>query len=142
VILPAGWRDLGAALEIEKACFGRDAWPWIDVAAALSLPGTVRLKAQAPDRVVGFALGDRWSTGGLAWIASLAVHPEYQRRGIGQRLLRACEEALGTPRIRLTVRASNFPALELYRRAGYSPVDIWRRYYTDGEDGQVMEKQQ
>jgi ribosomal-protein-alanine N-acetyltransferase len=125
---------------IERACFGRDAWPWIDVLASLALPGAVRLKAQVGDRMIGFALGERWAGRDQGWIASLAVHPEFQRRGIGRRLLQACEQALATPRVRLTVRASNHPALELYRRAGYQPVAVWRRYYADGEDGQVMEK--
>jgi ribosomal protein S18 acetylase RimI-like enzyme len=138
--LGATWRDLGPALELERACFGKDAWPWIDVLAALSLPGTVRLKAEAADRLIGLAVGERWSGHEQGWIASLAVHPDYQRRGIGRRLLGACEQALGTRRIRLTVRVSNRAAIELYRGSDYIPVEVWRRYYSDGEDAQVMEK--
>ncbi|MGH2607249.1 MAG: GNAT family N-acetyltransferase, partial [Anaerolineales bacterium] len=60
---------------------------------------------------------------------------------IGRRLLAACEQALNTERIRLTVRVSNRPAIELYRSADYDEIEIWKRYYPDGEDGQVMEKE-
>ncbi len=136
----AGWRDLGSALEIERACFGREAWPWIDVLAALTLPGTVRLKAEQDGRVIGYVFAERWLGGDLGWIASLAVHPEFQRGGIGRMLLEAGERGLGTARVRLTFRVSNEAARALYRTAGYSPVDVWRRYYADGEDGEVWEK--
>ncbi|MEX0787646.1 MAG: GNAT family N-acetyltransferase [Anaerolineales bacterium] len=104
------------------------------------MPGTVRLKAEVSDRLIGLAVGERWSGNRQGWIASLAVHPDYQRRGIGKRLLEACEQALGTSRIRLTVRVSNRAAIELYRGSAYAPVEVWRRYYSDGEDAQVMEK--
>jgi ribosomal protein S18 acetylase RimI-like enzyme len=35
---------------------------------------------------------------------------------------------------------SNEPAIALYEKEGYRSVDIWKRYYNDGEDGLVMEK--
>jgi len=100
----------------------------------------VRRKAEVGGQLIGLGLGERWSGRSLGWIASLAVHPDYQRRGIGRRLLAACEQALDTEKIRLTVRVSNRPAIELYRSADYQEIEVWRRYYPDGEDGQVMEK--
>jgi ribosomal-protein-alanine N-acetyltransferase len=42
--------------------------------------------------------------------------------------------------MKLTVRMSNEPAISLYEKEGYRSVDIWKRYYNDGEDGLVMEK--
>jgi ribosomal-protein-alanine N-acetyltransferase len=44
------------------------------------------------------------------------------------------------PRSKLTVRMSNDPAIALYKQEGYYTVDIWKSYYSDGEDGLVMEK--
>jgi ribosomal-protein-alanine N-acetyltransferase len=55
-------------------------------------------------------------------------------------LLAACEGELGLERIRLTLRASNREARALYDKSGYYAIDVWRRYYHDGEDGVVMEK--
>ena len=42
--------------------------------------------------------------------------------------------------MRLTLRRSNFGARRLYDRAGYQQIDLWHRYYRNGEEGVVMEK--
>ncbi len=140
VIEPATWRDLRVLQVLEKACFGREAWPWIDLLAALTLVETVRLKAEVSDRMVGFIIGDRRRHQGLGWIATLGVHPDYRRQGIGRQLLTLCEQQLSMRRVRLTLRQSNVAAFALYRGVGYREVDVWQRYYRDGEDGIVMEK--
>ncbi len=139
-ILPATWRDFRSVQQLERLCFSQDAWPWFDVLAALTFPDTVRLKAVCAGQAVGFVVGDRRRRQDLGWIATLGVHPGWRRRGIGRRLLRACEAALGVGRVKLTVRASNYAARELYRREGYVVVNTWRRYYRNGEDAVVMEK--
>ncbi len=139
-ILPATWRDFRSVQRLERLCFLHDAWPWFDVLAALIFPQTVRLKAVCAGQTVGFVVGDRRRRQDLGWIATLGVHPDWRRHGIGRRLLRACEAALGVGRVKLTVRASNHAARELYRQEGYVVVNTWRRYYRNGEDAVVMEK--
>ena len=140
LVSPASWRDLRPIVALERICFGRDSWPWPEVLAALSFPGTVRLKSEIQDEIVGFVIGDRRGRGDIGWIASIGVHPDHRRNGIGRQLLEECEKELGTARIRLSLRESNRPALELYERAGYARVDIWRKYYRGGEDALVMER--
>jgi ribosomal protein S18 acetylase RimI-like enzyme len=140
LIKQATWRDLSTLISLEKACFGRDAWPWIDCLAALTFPEIVRLKAVFEDRPIGFVIGDRRRRENLGWIASIGVHPDFQRQGIGQRLLLVCEQQLAMPRLRLTLRDSNRIAKSLYQNCGYVEVDVWLRYYADGENGIVMEK--
>lgn len=127
-------------LALERLCFDKDAWPIIDLIAALTFPATVRLKADVDGKLIGFVLGDRRRRQGLGWIATLGVHPKYRRRGIGTRLLAACEKKLDTPRVRLTLRESNTAAYELYLRQGYEHAGRWPGYYYDKEDGIVMEK--
>jgi len=90
--------------------------------------------------LIGFVAGDPRSSEGVSWVATIGVDPRYQRRGVGRALLRACEEKTKLPRIKLTVRMSNGSAISLYEKEGYRSVDIWKRYYNDGEDGLVMEK--
>jgi [ribosomal protein S18]-alanine N-acetyltransferase len=138
-IQPSGWRDLFAVWSLEQACFGRDAWSLVDLVLAMFGPG-VRLKAVVDGRLVGFVMGEPKPAQRFAWIATLGVHPDYQRRGIATQLLTAVEARLSVPLIKLTVRQSNTGALALYRRFGYSPVDRWERYYSGGEAGVVMEK--
>ena len=82
-ILPATWRDWRGVYALEKACFGRDAWGGLELFLVL-IGSNVRLKAMAGEHLVGFALGDPHPAEGYAWIATLGVQPEFQRREIGR----------------------------------------------------------
>jgi len=139
-ILPASLRDLAGLRHLEKACFPRDAWPLLDLIAVLTWPDVVRLQVRLDDQMVGFIAGDPRPSENMAWIATIGVLPEYQRRGIGRALLRACEARLKEDRIRLCVRASNQAAITMYLQEGYYSVDTWGKYYNDGENALVMEK--
>jgi len=139
-IRAANWRDFRQVHRLERACFREDAWPWIDVLAALTFPETVRYVAECDGRIVGFVVGDRRQRQRVGWIATIGVHPEYRGQRIGTKLLEECERGLDTPRVRLSLRPSNHAALQLYRRQGYVEVDRWPRYYRGGEDALVMEK--
>jgi len=139
-ILTASIRDLNALRKLERICFERDSWPLFDLIAVLTFPDVVRLKAVENDSMVGFVAGDPRPSQGFSWIATIAVLPEYRRRGIGRALLHACESQLKTPRIKLSVRATNQVAINLYEREGYRTMDIWKAYYNDGENAIVMEK--
>ena len=132
--------DLVAIHNLQSACFGHDAWGYLDLISMFLSPGVVRLKAVMEDQVVGFVVGDpnRWQR--VGWVATICVHPDYRKRGIGRALLEKCEEAMHESKVKLTVRASNVTAISLYRKQGYEQVGIWQRYYAGGEDGVVMEK--
>ena len=139
-ILRATLRDLGPLRRIEQACFLKDAWPLLDLLAVLTWPEVVRLKAVEDGQMIGFIAGDPRPSDHQAWIATVGVLPEYQRRGIGRALLRECEQRLTQPRIRLCVRVSNESAIRLYQQEGYLAMDTWREYYNDKENALVMEK--
>ena len=139
-IFPATLRDLGSLRRVEKACFPKDSWLLLDLIAVLTWSDVIRLKAVADGQMVGFIAGDPRPSENMAWIATIGVLPEYQRRGIGRALLRACEEKVLQQRIRLCVRVSNEGAIEMYKREGYLSIDTWREYYNDKENALVMEK--
>lgn len=140
LITSASLLDFPALRRLEQACFKNDAWSFLDLIAVLTYPEVVKLKAAEAGRMVGFIAGDPRPSEGWAWIATLGVNPQYQRRGIGRALLLACEDKLNQPTIKLTVRMSNQAAIALYEKEGYRNADIWKGYYSDGEDGLVMEK--
>jgi ribosomal-protein-alanine acetyltransferase len=139
-IQTASLRDLAALRRLEHACFEKDAWPLLDLVAVLTWPEVVRLKAVEDGEMVGFVVGDPRSSQGVAWVSTIGVDPRFQRRGIGRLLLRACEEQIKEPRMKLSVRSSNHGAIALYEKEGYRMVDVWRNYYSDDEDALVMEK--
>jgi ribosomal protein S18 acetylase RimI-like enzyme len=139
-IQTAGLLDLSALRRLERACFEKDAWSLLDLIAVLTWTEVIRLKAVDDGEMIGFIAGDPRPSQGVVWVATIGVDPRFQRRGIGTALLRACEQQVKLRRMKLTVRISNQAAVMLYEKEGYRTVDVWKDYYSDGEDGLVMEK--
>jgi len=81
----------------------------------------------------------------LGHIISIAVLPEFRRRGIGRSLmneaLRRLKEIYKVKEVYLEVRVSNYPAISLYEKLGFKKVKILRYYYLDGEDAYLMAKE-
>jgi len=77
-----------------------------------------------------------------AHVGTIAVEPEFRRRGIGRRLLvRALLDALsrGAQTAMLEVRRGNQAARQLYEEMGFHEVGVRPRYYSDnGEDAILM----
>ncbi len=140
VIETAGLNDLGGMRTIEQVCFPKDAWPLLELIAALTLPGLVKLKAVVEDKMVGFVGGGVKKLKGEGWITTLGVLPGFRRLGIATALLDECEKALGLPVVKLSVRRSNLGAQTLYFERGYTRTEVWERYYEGGEDAFVLEK--
>jgi ribosomal-protein-alanine N-acetyltransferase len=132
--------DLNAIRELERVCFPQDAWPLLEMVGVLSLPSVLRWKALDGERLVAFVATDVRRSQDVAWIATISVHPDYRRQGLGSRLMNLAEESVGTKAMRLSARASNREALRLYQELGYEQIDVWPRYYVGGEDAVVMEK--
>lgn len=66
------------------------------------------------------------------YIDNVAVFPAYRRQGIAGALLDALEDyarAHGASFLTLEVRASNMPAIRLYRGKGYQEVGARPNYY-------------
>ncbi len=132
--------DLGAVHEIEQASFTAP-WP---PNAYLSELQTNRLAhylvVRVDDRVVGF--GGIWLMVDEAHITTFAIHPDWRRLRLGERLLVALLDVALDRRAgeaTLEVRLSNLPARRLYEKFGFRPVGIRPRYYTDnGEDALIM----
>lgn len=78
-------------------------------------------------------------------ILTLAVLPEYRNMHIGSMLLKNLIEKTDNmlyKKIFLEVRASNTPAINLYKKYGFNEVSIRKNYYTDnGEDAIIMVKE-
>jgi len=136
----AGWRDMKALHALEKSCFKEDAWPLVELLGVLTFPGVVRIKAVASGSMVGFIAGDANRGENTGWILTLGVQPEMRRRGIAGALLKECERLMDMATVKLTVRRGNLAAIGLYEKLGYRKVDVWPRYYRNGEDGLVFEK--
>jgi ribosomal-protein-alanine N-acetyltransferase len=79
----------------------------------------------------------------IGHIMSIAVHPNYRRRGIGRMLLTKTMKILGkngASELHLEVRVSNRLAREMYVKFGFREERRLAGYYSDGEDGILMVK--
>ncbi|MFE6103286.1 GNAT family N-acetyltransferase [Streptomyces laurentii] len=141
------------ALAVQALAFGLDdaevAVRRHIVVRHLLSPGARALGATTADgRLVGFVYGmpnDRshwWSTvvepylrvsGSEGWlvdsfvITELHVHPAYQGRGVGRRLITALTDGSDLPRSILSAIDTESPARALYRSLGYT--DLARRVH-------------
>lgn len=79
-----------------------------------------------------------WLVGEEAHITTLAVHPQFRRRSVGERLL--INNIFEAKKVKarwltLEVRVSNEKALSLYFKYGFKSLSVRKSYYQDnGED--------
>jgi len=103
------------------------------------------LEEQLTGRAAGY-LRLRRQPPATGYLAILAVHPDYQRHGLGEALLcwaLARFREQGLRRVVLTVTVDNAPAIALYRKLGFVPGDLgldYRRPIDEDEVRQVLEK--
>jgi ribosomal-protein-alanine N-acetyltransferase len=90
--------------------------------------------------IVGFA--GLWLMLDEAHITTIATHPDYRGRGLGELLLCSMTKIaydIAAQRVTLEVRVSNTIAQNLYRKYGFMVVGTRRRYYSDNnEDAYIM----
>lgn len=95
--------------------------------------------ARASSALLGFALA--WRAADELHLTDLGVAAEWRRRGVARRLVLAlCADARARALrvVLLEVRASNAPALALYRGLGFTELDRRQRYYADPEEDAVV----
>ncbi|PIU59057.1 ribosomal-protein-alanine N-acetyltransferase [Candidatus Bathyarchaeota archaeon CG07_land_8_20_14_0_80_47_9] len=76
-------------------------------------------------------------------VVSVAVMLSYRRKHIGEALVnKAMENMLvyNAKQCYLEVRATNTPAVNLYKKLGFQVTRTIKGYYADGEDAYVMTK--
>ena len=90
--------------------------------------------------IVGYA--GLWLMVDEAHVTTIATHPNYRHRGLGELLLSSLIEIaydIGARQVTLEARVSNLVAQNLYRKYGFHEAGIRRRYYSDnGEDALIM----
>lgn len=94
-------------------------------------------------RVLGFIVAQA-ARGGVGHILTIDVPPASQRLGVGSKLLATAEERLRTAschRVKLETAVDNSAALAFYKRHDFSIVKTLPRYYSNGVDAFVLEKE-
>ncbi len=148
--------DVPAVATIDRACF---TLPWSEETFDAECRFTtgyyrVAVRSVSPDsdvndsggngsdgdEVVGF-LGSQMVED-EAHITTFGVAPAHRRQGLADLLmadfLREAVLRRGCLRLTLEVRASNAGAIHLYRKWGFLPVSLRKRYYTDNDEDALV----
>lgn len=87
------------------------------------------------------AYGGLWVILEDAHITTVAVHPSFQGRRFGERVLvRLLDESVdrGASWVTLEVRESNVIAQSLYKKYGFTVVNTRRGYYSDNDENALV----
>jgi len=156
VVEPMAVSDLGDVMVIERLSFSS---PWSERAYRFeieqnensvmlvvrpafpqSLWDRIRGRAGVRSPVLGY--GGLWLLVDEAHISTIAVHPQWRGKGLGELvMLSLLEQGIkrGMQRSTLEVRVSNEAAQGLYRKLGFASAGRQRRYYSDNnEDAYIM----
>jgi ribosomal-protein-alanine N-acetyltransferase len=130
-------------LVLEARCVSKDSGcqDWFsEVLTQNSVTVDSSVTPSRQNSLVGF--GCFWSILEEAHITILAVHPDYQRQGLGQLLLYALLQDARQRKLEwatLEVKPSNQAALSLYQKFGFIEAGRRRGYYKDtGEDALIL----
>ena len=139
-LVPMRRRHLRSVLRIETQVYPR---PW-SLSLFLSELSLRTSRAYFVARVDGVVVGyaGLMFSGDDGHVTTIAVDPAWQRNKIATRLLLAlAREARvrGARHLTLEVRVSNHPAQAMYRKFGFRPAGIRKKYYVEtNEDALVM----
>jgi len=90
--------------------------------------------------IIGFA--GLWLMVDEAHVTTIALHPRYRGRGLGELMLSSLIQIaynISARVVTLEVRVSNHVAQNLYRKYGFQEAGVRRRYYSDNnEDALIM----
>jgi ribosomal-protein-alanine N-acetyltransferase len=135
ILRPATDEDVSAVTALEVETFGADAWSTVSVRDELTGERRTAVVACDPD-VVGYAVA--MAAGDVVDLQRIVVAASHRRQGLARRLLDAVSPA---GRMLLEVGAGNSAALAFYAGEGFVEISRRRRYYRDGSDAVVMERE-
>jgi ribosomal-protein-alanine N-acetyltransferase len=139
LVRPMDMADLPQVQAIDALSFPN---PWPQNAYRFELlenPNGHCWVVQLADQVVGVIVC--WLVIDEIHIATIAVHPNWRRRGIGKALVIAALQGLiplGGRSATLEVRAGNEAAQKLYRYFGFVEVGRRKRYYKDNDEDAIL----
>ena len=125
--------------ELEKICFGTEAWSEKSVASELTNALSLWLVAMEEDKVAGY-VGSQ-TVMDETDMMNVAVHPDHRRKGIAEALVLSLAEALkekGSHCLTLEVRESNAPAIGLYEKLGFQQIGLRKNYYHNPKENALI----
>ncbi|WP_455143179.1 ribosomal protein S18-alanine N-acetyltransferase [Candidatus Hodarchaeum mangrovi] len=144
-------KDLDQVIEINRECLPEN-YPERFFRTIYSELPSAFIVAKIGEQVIGYTMArvetglshySIFHRGKKGHTVSIAVKPEYRRKGIAKMLLKRSIEAMvehGVNELFLEVRVSNDAAVNLYKNFGYEILKEIRNYYRDYESAYLMAK--
>ncbi len=130
--------DLPALADLEALCFS-DPWSKKGLKGAFEDEYSLLLGYENQGVLAGYVNANCMFE--ECYIFRLCVHPDFRRRHIGEKLLRAliefCEKE-GIQTVLLEVRESNEPAKALYQKAGFLPEGRRENFYEKPTEAAIV----
>ena len=128
-------------MEIEKGCYGAHHWSRNSFVQELDNQCASYLTVVSPEnKCVGYM--GVWRIFDEAHVTNLAVHPDYQGRGLAHLLILSSLDECYKDKIKymtLEVRVTNERAKKVYDSFGFKSLGVRKKYYQDnGEDALIM----
>lgn len=136
-------KHIAQVAALEKLCFGSEGWSEKSLAAELDNALSLWIVADDDGKVLGY-VGSQ-TVMGETDMMNLAVCPDCRRQGIAAALIAGLIGALklrGSCCLTLEVRASNVPAVALYKKMGFRQIGLRKNYYRNPrEDALILRKE-
>ena len=137
-------RDFEALWRIDQQCFVPGiAYSQRELAAFMSLRGAFTLVVNDSDSKIAGFLVATIRRNGVGHVITIDVLKAVRRLGVGSMLLSAAEERLrklNCHTVSLETAVDNQSALFFYKQHGYFTVKTIPRYYSNGVDALVLQK--
>ncbi|HEY6180602.1 MAG TPA: N-acetyltransferase [Terriglobales bacterium] len=137
-------RDFEALWRIDQQCFVPGiAYSQRELAAFMSLRGAFTLVVGDPDSKIAGFLVATMRRKGVGHVITIDVLKAVRRLGVGSLLLSAAEERLrklNCHTVSLETAIDNQSALMFYKQHEYFTVKTIPRYYSNGVDALVLQK--
>ena len=139
--------DFDVLFAIDQRCFPAGiAYSRAELSAYLRRAGAFSILAtdvtSSPPSIPGFIVAES-SRRGIGHIITLDVLPEARRAGVGSQLMSAAEQRLKAANchaVVLETAVDNLTALSFYKRHNYFCIKTVPRYYSNGVDAFVLQK--
>ena len=126
---------------LDKLCVGADGWSADSFRSEAEKDTGHILYITDSGKVIALLSG--YHAVGEGDITSVAVHPDYRRKGLAKKLIEKFENSLpeDTENIFLEVRESNCGAIALYEKCGFERLSVRKNFYSQPrENAVVMQK--
>lgn len=129
-VVPMEEKHIGPLAEIERLCFAKP-WSAQGLRSELTNDTAHFFVAEQDGKAAGYI--GLHIVCGEGYIANIAVHPDFRRRGAARLLLQTAEGfalAMQLSFLTLEVRKSNTAACSLYRSEGFQEMGVRKNFYT------------